>query len=135
MEIPAAKQSPGRGRAPCSSPVPSQHRAHTGHRDSTCSAPSVTHLVPSAPSSLKEKPGFVSQHKAQTSCAMRSAAHGLLQPWLNPKKQLHCRKAELTFLFPEGRAAASEAARTLGWLRTGGSNKLGQAGCKAMALV
>lgn len=43
MEIPAAKQSPGRGRAPLSSPVPSQHRAwcsaHTGHWDSTICHP------------------------------------------------------------------------------------------------
>lgn len=97
-------------------------------------APYVTHLIPSAPSSPKTT-GFVSQHKAQTSCAM-SGAHRLLQPWLNPKKQLHCRKAELTFLFPKGGAAASEAARTLGeqqagtgWMQSHGLGLGRKTGC------
>lgn len=109
MQIPAAKQSPGRERAPLSSPVPSQHRAwcseHTGHCDST-----IHH--PPCPLCTK-KNRLCIRAQTQTSCAM-SGAHRLLQLYLNPKKQLHCRKAELTFLFPKGGAAASEAERTLG---------------------
>lgn len=104
------------------------------HAQDTVTAPYVTHIIPSAPSSPK-RTGFVSQHKAQTSCAM-SAAHRLLQPWLNPKKQLHCRKAELTFLFPKGGAAASEAARTLGeqqagtgWMQSHGLGLGRKTGC------
>lgn len=115
------------------------------HTQDTVTAPYVTHLVPSAPSSPKKKTknqsGFVSQHKAQPSCAM-SGAQGLLQPWLNPKKQLHCRKAELTFLYPKGAAAASEAARKLwadftwgeqqagtGWMQSHGLGLGRKTGC------
>lgn len=83
--------------------------ACTGHCDSTVCHPPC----PLCTLFSKKKKIFVSQHRAQTSCAT-SGAHRLLQPWLNPKKQLHCRKAELTFLLPKGGAAASEAARTLG---------------------
>lgn len=71
-----------------------------------------------------------------------SGAQGLLQPWLNPKKQLHCRKAELTFLYPKGAAAASEAARKLwsdftwgeqqagtGWMQSHGLGLGRKTGC------
>lgn len=84
---------------------------------------------------LLQKEQALCQHKAQTSCAT-SGAHRLLQPWLNPKKQLHCRKAELTFLIPKGGAAASEAATALGeqqagtgWMQSHGLGLGRKTGC------